>query len=138
MKKEYSNGEITIVWRPDKCIHSGNCVKGLSQVFKPDSKPWIQVENASTDQLRKQVKECPSGALSYYMNNESASDNQISPEQIKIDVLPNGPLLVHGTVQIKHKDGREEVRETKCSLCRCGASSNKPYCDGTHRTMSFD
>jgi len=62
--KEYSNGEITILWKPDRCIHSGVCVKTLPQVYKPGERPWIQIENAGTQALIDQVAKCPSGALS--------------------------------------------------------------------------
>jgi uncharacterized Fe-S cluster protein YjdI len=71
MSKEtfkYSNGEVTIVWKPDLCIHSGNCARGLPEVFKPKEKPWITPEGASTDRMIEQVKKCPSGALNYYLN----------------------------------------------------------------------
>lgn len=62
--KEYSNGEITIIWQPDLCIHSGVCVKTLPLVYKPNERPWIQIENASSEELINQVATCPSGALS--------------------------------------------------------------------------
>ncbi|MBI1288520.1 MAG: (4Fe-4S)-binding protein [Flavobacteriales bacterium] len=64
MKKEYTNGEITVVWQSEKCIHCGNCAKGLPEVFKPREKPWIQMENASSEAIAAQVNKCPSGALS--------------------------------------------------------------------------
>jgi uncharacterized Fe-S cluster protein YjdI len=65
MKKiEYSNGEITIVWQPKLCIHSGICVKTLPQVYNPKERPWIKIDNASTEALKQQVALCPSGALS--------------------------------------------------------------------------
>jgi len=64
MKKEYSKEDITVVWRPDLCIHSGNCVRGLGQVFNPEKKPWIDVDQASSDEIVEQVGKCPSGALS--------------------------------------------------------------------------
>ena len=67
---KYSNGEVTIVWKPDLCIHSGNCVRGLSDVFKPRQKPWINADGASTEKIIDQVKKCPSGALSYFINEE--------------------------------------------------------------------
>ena len=67
-KIKYSNGEITIIWQPALCIHSGVCVKTLPQVYKPKEKPWIQMENAGTEQLMEQVKKCPSGALSFIIN----------------------------------------------------------------------
>ncbi len=64
LTKEYTNGEITVVWQSGKCIHSGNCVKNLSAVFKPQSQPWIQLENASSAEIIAAVAKCPSGALS--------------------------------------------------------------------------
>lgn len=60
----YSNGEITINWKPDMCIHSGICVKGLGEVFNPHRKPWVDMSKAETQQIIDQVKKCPSGALS--------------------------------------------------------------------------
>lgn len=68
--KEYSNGEVTIVWKPEMCTHSANCAKGLPSVFKPREKPWIDQNGATTDQIIDQVKRCPSGALSTYMNQD--------------------------------------------------------------------
>lgn len=62
--KEYNNGEITIVWQPHKCIHAGICVKTLPKVYNPKEKPWIKIENATSDELVGQVANCPSGALS--------------------------------------------------------------------------
>ena len=70
MKKEYSNGELTIVWEPEKCIHSGVCVKTLPEVYNPKDKPWIKQENAKTEELVRQIDACPSGALSYYFNQD--------------------------------------------------------------------
>lgn len=67
--KEYSNGEVTIVWQPEKCTHSAICAKGLPAVFKPRERPWITMDAASTENLINQIKQCPSGALSYYKND---------------------------------------------------------------------
>jgi uncharacterized Fe-S cluster protein YjdI len=63
-KKLYSNGEITIVWQPSKCTHSGICVKTLPHVYNVNERPWIKLENATTQELIDQVNKCPSGALS--------------------------------------------------------------------------
>jgi uncharacterized Fe-S cluster protein YjdI len=62
--KEYTHGDITVLWQSGKCIHSGNCVRNLSSVFKPKEQPWIQPENASSDAVIDAVNKCPSGALS--------------------------------------------------------------------------
>ena len=67
--KEYSNGEVTIVWEAEKCIHSAICAKGLPQVFQPRDKPWVKIDAAETETIVNQVKRCPSGALSFYMND---------------------------------------------------------------------
>jgi uncharacterized Fe-S cluster protein YjdI len=71
--KKYTNGEITIVWKPAVCAHSTICWKaatGLPEVFNPKISPWIQMEHCSTELIVEQVKKCPSGALSYYYNTE--------------------------------------------------------------------
>jgi uncharacterized Fe-S cluster protein YjdI len=62
--KHYSNGEITIIWQPSKCIHSGICVKTLPKVYDINARPWIKPENATTQELIEQISKCPSGALS--------------------------------------------------------------------------
>ncbi|NUM51450.1 MAG: (4Fe-4S)-binding protein [Flavobacteriales bacterium] len=62
--KHYSNGEITVVWQSGKCIHSANCVKNLPQVFNTKESPWVNVANASSEEIIATVNKCPSGALS--------------------------------------------------------------------------
>tara|TARA_R110002049_G_scaffold148844_2_gene311813 strand:+ start:7533 stop:7952 length:420 start_codon:yes stop_codon:yes gene_type:complete len=134
-KKEYSNGEVTIGWEADKCIHSGICVKGLPNVFRPKVRPWISINAAETDALVNQVKQCPSGALSFYMNNKE--DKAAETLETKVEVLENGPLLVYGTLKVTHKDGAIEVKNKTTAFCRCGASNNKPFCDGAHVDKGF-
>jgi len=67
--KTYTNGEVTIIWKPSLCIHSGICARGLPAVFHPKELPWITPEQSTTDVIIEQVKKCPSGALSFRMNN---------------------------------------------------------------------
>lgn len=62
--KEYTNGEVTVVWQPHLCTHSAVCAKGLPSVFKPREKPWIKIDAADSDTIVNQVNACPSGALS--------------------------------------------------------------------------
>lgn len=76
MTRKYSNGEITIKWQPALCIHSGICVKKLPTVYHPKESPWIQIENATTEELIDQVNLCPSGALSYYFNHDKEEQNK--------------------------------------------------------------
>jgi uncharacterized Fe-S cluster protein YjdI len=77
MTHKYSNGEVTIVWKSELCIHSGNCARGLPDVFKPREKPWIHATCASTEKIIEQVKKCPSGALSFFMNEPTEENPQL-------------------------------------------------------------
>lgn len=67
---EYTNGELTIIWKPEICQHAGVCVKMLPNVYRPKERPWVRPEFATTDQLVEQISKCPSGALTYKFNNE--------------------------------------------------------------------
>jgi uncharacterized Fe-S cluster protein YjdI len=63
MTRKYSNGEVTVIWKPELCVHSGICARGLPGVFDPKRKPWVDASAASTREIVDQVKRCPSGAL---------------------------------------------------------------------------
>ncbi len=65
LTKRYSNGEVTVVWQPHLCIHSGVCFRGLPEVFDPRRQPWVEIDAAPTERVVAQVAQCPSGALSY-------------------------------------------------------------------------
>jgi uncharacterized Fe-S cluster protein YjdI len=69
IKKEYTNGDITVVWRSGKCIHSGNCVRTNPDVFQPKEKPWIRIDASPSEKIIEAVNNCPSGALSFYKNS---------------------------------------------------------------------
>jgi len=73
---KYTNDEITVVWKPEICRHSTLCWKGLIEVFDPREKPWIKMDGATTDRIIEQVKKCPSGALSYFVNSEKKEDEK--------------------------------------------------------------
>jgi uncharacterized Fe-S cluster protein YjdI len=135
--KHYSNGEVTVVWKPAICIHSAICFKGSPTLFDPRQRPWITPEGGTTQQIIDQVKQCPSGALSYFMNNETETKPiSVSGESI-VEVVTNGPLLVYGNLKVKESNGNEVTKNKVTAFCRCGNSSNKPYCDGTHQKIGF-
>lgn len=71
MEKHYSNDDITIVWKPDVCIHSTLCWRGLLQVFDPRKHPWIDMDGADMEAIIAQVEQCPSGALSWHRNDKT-------------------------------------------------------------------
>ncbi len=133
--KQYHNDEIIIHWKPSVCIHSALCWKNLPHVFNPREKPWIKTDSANTIAITEQIDKCPSGALTYTHKNKT--NTNMENNQNKIEIAANGPILVHGTIEIKHSDGKVETKEQMTALCRCGASANKPFCDGAHRKIDF-
>ena len=133
--KEYSNGEVTIRWQPKLCIHSEKCWRGLPEVFDPQARPWINPEGASTKDIILQVRQCPSGALSYALEDGESEKNTGT----QVELAPNGPLIVSGPITLKGKDGEMTTLDRpKVALCRCGQSSNKPFCDGTHSRVGWE
>ncbi len=114
MEKQYTNGEITIVWKPDACIHSTLCWRGMVDVFNPKKRPWINMEGAESEALIAQVEKCPSGALSFFRNNKA----EAQPETVEVETIV-------------------EATSHKVTFPCCGAFGNKPYCDGSHRKIDF-
>jgi uncharacterized Fe-S cluster protein YjdI len=136
--KHYTNGEITITWKPNQCIHSKLCWTGLAEVFNPRERPWIKMDAATTASIIAQVEKCPSGALTYFRNEDKQDNkNPVVDVDTVVEVSPNGPLLVYGNITVKNKDGEAVKKNKVTALCRCGASGNKPYCDGTHVKIGF-
>ncbi|HET9432487.1 MAG TPA: (4Fe-4S)-binding protein [Chitinophagaceae bacterium] len=74
--RKYTNDEITVVWKPNVCMHSKICWKGLIEVFNPKARPWINMDGATTEKIIEQVKKCPSGALSFFINSEEAKNEE--------------------------------------------------------------
>ena len=134
--KEYTNGEITVVWKPHVCIHSAKCFKGLAVVFNPSNRPWIDMKGADSEKIVNQVLQCPSGALSIKDMLVKKDKPELEHVTAQVVVCNNGPLMVKGNISVKHKDGREETYQ-EVFFCRCGQSSNKPFCDGSHKKYGF-
>ena len=139
--KHYQNDDIIVTWEPAKCIHSAICFKGLSSVFNPNKRPWITMEGASTNAIIDQVKQCPSGAISYVNKEEKKDDGNLASDNstiLKIKVTAGGPLLIEGAFMMEKNNEQTKVDAKVTALCRCGLSKNKPFCDGSHRTTDFD
>lgn len=131
--KQYSNDDITVVWKPDTCTHSKKCWTGLIEVFNPRNRPWIDLNGATTEKIKAQIDACPSGALSYLSKAEGFSDKM---NEIEVNCTKNGQLIVFGDVLITKSDGTVEKREKRTAFCGCGASENKPFCDGSHKNIN--
>jgi uncharacterized Fe-S cluster protein YjdI len=139
LTKEYTNGEVTVVWKPGLCIHSTICWKeatGLPFVFDPRKRPWVTIDGAPTEKIVAQVEKCPSGALKYYYNNKQETEQ--AGTETRIDVQRNGPLLVYGNLLVKDQNGKETKMQKVTAFCRCGLSGRKPFCDGSHVKTKID
>lgn len=133
--RDYVGKEITIHDNRGVCAHDTSCIKCLPSVFKKDEKPWIDPDGASVKEIIETIEQCPSGALSYTIGSRRYQDLEREP---KIIVAKNGALEVQGGILLK--DDMDSTPESKehYTLCRCGASKNKPFCDGAHWDIEFD
>lgn len=129
--RAYTAPEITVYYNKDRCIHFAACVRGLHAVFDTQKRPWIQADQAPPEQIAEVVRRCPTGALHYVLAQGEAE----TPEATTVDVRANGPYFLRGDLSINTPGGT--LRDTRMALCRCGGSSNKPFCDGTHRQNGF-
>jgi uncharacterized Fe-S cluster protein YjdI len=134
----YNNQDVTVVWKPQMCIHSKICWTNLREVFDPTQRPWINMDGSTTQKIIQQVSQCPSGALSYQTNaaNQTPTATEATPT-LNIQIATDGPILIKTECTIQHSNGTTETKTGTTALCRCGASSNKPYCDGSHKKMDF-
>lgn len=142
--KEYRNEDVIVYWYPELCSHSGHCWRTLPGVFKPQERPWINVEAAPAHEIVKTIDGCPSGALRYELPEGSRLDpdyckgsgwagyEKEHPAVVKIKVIPNGPLALEGPAEVYDASGQLLKAGAKLNLCRCGLSQNRPFCDGTH------
>ncbi len=133
--REYANEEVVVEWHPRLCFHARECIKALPAVFDPERRPWIDVDAASADEVEAAVGLCPSGALRARRRGPVVR-TQVSDETT-VTPMKNGPLLLRGNIRIVDAEGNEVAVLERAALCRCGGSSNKPFCDGTHKTNGF-
>jgi uncharacterized Fe-S cluster protein YjdI len=134
-RRVYANDAIEVHWEPRLCIHTQNCVDGLGQVFDAKRRPWIDVDAAEPEAIAATILTCPTGAL--HFRRLDGGPQEEPQQETTLEPLPNGPLLVRGRVRIVDGDGRLIREDTRLALCRCGASANKPFCDGSHRRIGF-
>lgn len=147
--REYTNGEITVYWKPKKCIHATICYSQLIEVFNPRKRPWVNMNGAPTDKIIEIVNKCPTDALLYKWNKDLESENTGSAENVpvilqdqempvEIQIMKDGPIVVTGKIKLTDNNGKEYKTYSVTSFCRCGESNNMPFCDGMHRKTGFE
>ena len=132
--KDYVGRLITIHDNRGVCSHDGACTRNSPTVFILGRKPWIDPDGAPVEEIVKTIERCPSGALSYSLEGKRYQGLDRGPA---IKVSKHGPLKVVGHIELKDdQDSKPQIAE-HYTLCRCGLSKNKPFCDGTHIAEDF-
>ncbi|MFV0260144.1 MAG: (4Fe-4S)-binding protein [Acidimicrobiales bacterium] len=140
---DYPAAGIVVHWQPDLCRHAAECTRTLPQVFDPGNRPWVDVGAASGDAIAAAIDRCPSGALSYTrISPEGSGAAAAAPAgtadaPVVVTVMADGPNVLRGPVEIRNDAGDLIRAADRVSLCRCGASDNKPFCDGSHTRVGF-
>jgi len=143
--KEYKNKDIVVYWYPEQCAHPGTCLRTLPEVFCLDSRPWVNVDAASPEEIMACIDKCPSGALRYSIPEGSKVDSSMVlgagsldhmkaiPTAVKIRIVKNGPYLIEGPTEVIDADDTPIYEGSRIALCSCGCSQNPPFCDGSHK-----
>jgi CDGSH-type Zn-finger protein len=131
----YAGKEITIHNNVMLCSVAGHCHKELETVFNVHRDPWIEPDEGTLERIKALIEKCPSGALSYSINGQS---QPVAGRDAAITIEKNGPLCITGGIELKDANWGQGASREHYSLCRCGASKNKPFCDGSHATIGFD
>lgn len=132
---KYKSDDILVTYDAKRCIHAAECVRGLPTVFDTEKRPWIQPDQATADEVAEVIMRCPTGALQFERQGSGVSEP--IPDKNTIQVEPNGPLYLHGDIEILTTDDELLLKDTRVALCRCGASQDKPFCDGSHSKIDF-
>ena len=141
--RKYTNGEITVHWRPNECIHATYCYRELIEVFDPRKRPWINMNGAPTEDIIRIVEKCPTDVLTYKRDadndkeKEESKDKSETVSMTEVKILKDGPVIIKGNFRVTGADGIEMKQMKSVSLCRCSKSDKLPYCDGKHNETGF-
>ncbi len=134
MEKRYTGTDVDVTFDGPRCIHARECVTRLHAVFDRDRRPWVLPDGAEADQVVDVVSRCPSGALHSFRHDGGISE--IALEINTVRLWKDGPLQFSGDLEIAGHEG--SLAEIRATLCRCGGSGNKPFCDNTHKQNGFE
>ncbi|MEX2446895.1 MAG: (4Fe-4S)-binding protein [Dehalococcoidia bacterium] len=130
----YRTDELQVLWDTSRCVHVAYCVQALPGVFNPLARPWIRVENGTTEQIIDAIERCPTGALRYVREH---GPQEAPPPETSVTPVEDGPLVLRGDLHVLAADGETVLHETRLALCRCGSTENAPFCDNSHRRVGF-
>ena len=131
----YDGEDAEVSWNEKLCIHVQECGRSRDELFIGGRNPWCQPDLVSVEKVVTVVIRCPTGALAVKRKDdgpeESAKDENV------VVITNNGPLVVRGDLQIDAAPENAPGLRFRASLCRCGQSKNKPFCDNSHENTNF-
>ncbi len=130
-----SDDRITIYDNRGLCAHSGVCTNNLASVFRVGTEPFVDADGSVADEIAAVIDQCPSGALSYTLDGVQQPQREGDPS---VAFAPGGPYVVSGASELVSVEMPAGDAIDHCTLCRCGASENKPFCNGKHWEVNFD
>ena len=133
-RHSYRGAAVEVTWDQRLCIHVGECTRARGAIFVSGRKPWCDPDVAEAAEVAEVVERCPSGALTYRSDGLPA---EAPPSDNTIVVANNGPLSAHGDLHIDGAPDDMPGVRLRATLCRCGQSANKPFCDNSHETSEF-
>ncbi len=128
LRTEEASG-VTVHFNRSICSGAGECVRGLPAVFVSGAEDWIRPGKASADEVIATVKKCPSGALTYSVDGEP---HIVELGDVSVRIVKDGPYEIKGPVEFEASKWSENASRSCFALCRCGKSSNAPFCDYSH------
>lgn len=130
----YEKDDVKVVFNRSICEGSGNCVGKFPDIYKNASKDWIKVEEGSIEELQDSINACPTGALALFVKNKMYVKTF---DKSKITYKKKSPFNLVGKFTINIDKWPKNSNASKVSLCRCGASKNKPFCDYSHASLKI-
>jgi CDGSH-type Zn-finger protein/uncharacterized Fe-S cluster protein YjdI len=157
--RKYSNGEITVYWKPSSCVHASYCYRYMLEVFDPSRRPWVDMTGASTEKIIETVNMCPTEALSWKWDDEGKNEGvdagqlnhikfrrpdligkdqqEIKENPVSVKIMIDGPIVIKGNFILEYDGKKRQINDSIISICRCGSSYHQPFCDGKHRKIGF-
>lgn len=134
MRKVYRGSDIEVSFDLDVCVHVAECLRGEPRVFDLERRPWVLPDAGEADTIARVIELCPSGALQYRRLDGKPQEHHDG--SARVTPIRDGPLMVVGDIEVRHDDGTVEVLP-RATLCRCGESQHKPFCDNEHLRIGF-
>ena len=132
---KYDGAEADVRWDERLCIHIGECGRANNELFVGGRQPWCRPDQVSPQEVADVVSRCPTGALTY--DRKDGGPGESADAENVVTVMYNGPLYVRGDLEIDGAADDVSGVRFRAALCRCGQSTNKPFCDNSHEKAGF-